>query len=184
MAKRAVKLAKWMIATMSDTTQNPETPTEQSATPKTSETKGEGSGYDAAFQSLKSENARLASQLAALEKKVADKDREIGEYKGKVDGFVRKEREGSLVAKVRAARPDLSERDIRGQLVLLAEEGKVDRFAEDVEAASKAALDALKELSPPSENKRPPGTGTAGPGTAPQQPRKPSASLDALFGIK
>lgn len=171
---------------MSDTTQNEtqaagDSAPEKQLAPKAAPKDEGGDGYGGAFKSLTAEKARLEGELAATQRKLGERDKEIGEYKSKVDGYVRRDREVAIVTKIKAARPDLEDIDIRGRLAIFAEEGKVDRFAEDSDAASKSALELINQITPPSQ-KRPPAQG-GGPNGAPQQPRQPNA-LRSLFGIK
>lgn len=176
---------------MSDTNQNPEQKaagetgekpeTKQQPAPKREDS---GDGYGAAFKSLTAEKARLEGELASMSKKLGDRDKELGDYKAKLDGYVRRDREGAIVTKIKAARPDLEDIDIRGRLAIFAEDGKLDRFAaEDKhEETVKAALELINQTTPPGQNKRQPAQG-GGPNGAPQQPRQPNA-LKSLFGVK
>lgn len=164
---------------MSDTDQTPEQKANGETAEKQTETKQPapkkddgGDGYSAAFKSLQAEKSRLENDLAAMSKKLSERDKELGEHKSKLDGYIKREREGAIVAKVRAARPELEEIDIRGRLAIFAEDGKVDRYAPEdkLEEAVKAALELIPENThSPSQQKRPAPAQGGGPNGAPQQ---------------
>lgn len=174
---------------MSDTT----TDTEQKAGETAPETKPptkptakeESDGYGAAFKSMQAENSHLKGENSSLSKKLSEKDRRVTELEAMVNGYVRRDREGALVSKIKAERSDLSDIDIRGRLAIFAEENKLDRYAPEdkLDETVKTALELIGQTTPKPANSRQPAQG-GGPNGAPQQPRQPNLSLDALFGIK
>jgi hypothetical protein len=98
-------------------------------------------------------------------------DRENKTLREQVEKFGQREREGAILARMRDALPHLSTLEVRGALAALAEDGKVDRYSTDADAASKAALEALKAAAPNLLRVPAPGGGPAG---APAQPAGPA----------
>ena len=128
-----------------------------------------GDGFTGAFKALQSDKNRLEAELTAASKKYAELTKERDELRGKVDGFIRKEREGAVVSRLKTALPHVEDLALRGVLAALHEDAKIDKHSEDAEATAKAVLEHLKNHAP--AMMRPPALG-GGPGGAPQQERK------------
>lgn len=156
----------------------PDAPTD-APTAATSQPK-DRDGYAAAFKALQADVSRLESDLKAEAKKRSEAERERDDFRSRVDGYVKREAEGRLYDKLRAALPHAEPLALRGVLVSLAEAGKVNRYpnADELDAVAAAALDLIGKEAP-SMTRAPAGGG--GVGGAPSGP--PAVKKDALRSI-
>jgi hypothetical protein len=163
---------------MSDTTETDKNVTPEPAKQPEPEAKAqpkgdEGTGYEAAFKSLQSEKNRLQMELDALRSKHDGVCKELGTVKAENEGFRKRAAESRIIGLIKSNLPDVSEIDIRGRLAVLAEDGKVNRYApdEEAEAAASVVLENFKATSASNNapvQKRPPAQG-GGPTGAPVQ---------------
>lgn len=147
-----------------------ETKPEQKADPKPeakSEAKGDDA-YVASLRSIQSENVRLGEELKGRESKISTLEKELSGLKAQVDLFQKREREGSILSKIRAQIPHAGDLELRGVLAALHESGKLDRFSEDSESTARKALEMIK-TDAPNLLRAPmgPGGSAAAPPTAP-----------------
>ncbi len=85
-------------------------------------------GYASAFRALQEDAARLASELKARDAAIAALTGERDGFKAQLDGYAKREAEGRLIDKLRAALPHAEPLALRGVVTALAEAGKVERY--------------------------------------------------------
>lgn len=125
-----------------------------------------------ALRDLQGRHDDVVVQLRAASDARAKLERENNTLRQQVEQFGKREREGAILGRMRDALPHLSALEVRGALAALAEDGKVDRFATDADAAATAALEALKTAAP--NLLRVPAPGGGGPAGAPPQRVQPA----------
>lgn len=138
------------------------------------------------FDALKADNARLATEAqtvataanatqAALAQAIRDRDAVQAQFKVlepkavladelqiKVNGFVNEKRETALVDAVRGKFPGADTLAIRGVLTTLHDAGRINKFAEDTNAALTAALPIITAEAPSLTRPLTAGGGSAG----------------------
>lgn len=98
-----------------------------------------------ALKALQDDNANLAAELKAERAARTKAERERDARAQEHDTLSKRVAESAIVSRLRDMAPaGVPERDIRGALIGLAEEGKVDRYSADPDAAAKAAAEILK----------------------------------------
>lgn len=141
---------------------NPETPnTETPATkPK------DPDGYAVAFRTMQADMSRLEGEVKSRDSKLAEQAKELTKLRAQVDGYIKREREGQVVSKIRDALPHASDLELRGVLAALHEEGAIDRHGDKPDEVAAKALELIKSKAPALT--RPPAQG-GGPNGAPPQ---------------
>ena len=138
------------------------------------------------FDALKADNARLATEAqtvataanatqAALAQALRDRDAVQAQFKVlepkalladeltvKVNGFINEKRESALVDAVRGKFPGADTLAIRGVLTTLHDAGRINKFAEDTNAALTAALPIITTEAPSLTRPLTSGGGSAG----------------------
>lgn len=124
----------------------------------------------AALQSLQAQHSALTVAHAAASDKAAKLAQENDSLRKKVEQFGQREREGAILSRLRDALPHASAAEIRGALLVAADEGKVDRFSATPDEAAKSALEFIKAQA--QNIARAPTTAPGGgPAGAPPQPK-------------
>lgn len=110
------------------------------------------------LQQMQADNARLLteSQTAAREREalkvqvttLEPRAKQADELKVQVDGYINAGREAKLVEALQGKLPGGDALTIRGVVIGLHEQGKINRFAEDTAAAVEAALPIITAASP------------------------------------
>lgn len=138
------------------------------------------------FDALKADNARLATEAqtvataanatqVTLAQAIRDRDAALQQFKVlepkavladelqiKVNGFVNEKRETALVDAVRGKFPGADTLAIRGVLTTLHDAGRINKFAEDTNAALTAALPIITTEAPSLTRPLTAGGGSAG----------------------
>lgn len=138
------------------------------------------------FDALKADNARLATEAqtvataanatqVTLAQAIRDRDAALQQFKVlepkavladelqiKVNGFVNEKRETALVDAVRGKFPGADTLAIRGVLTTLHDAGRINKFAEDTNAALTAALPIITAEAPSLTRPLTAGGGSAG----------------------
>ena len=168
---------------MNPETQNPATPEAPKAetpAPQTSEAPKADAQIawekerSSLIDQLKGVQGQLASvlkerdQFSSALKEIEPKAKEADQLRLKVEDYVRRDRELSIISKIRAAAPHAGDLELRGVLGALHETGKLDRYSEDSEGTAKRALELIRSEAP---NLLRPPTGASGSAAAPSQPQ-------------
>lgn len=153
------------------------------------------------FDALKADNARLATEAqtvataanatqVTLAQAIRDRDAALQQFKVlepkavladelqiKVNGFVNEKRETALVDAVRGKFPGADTLAIRGVLTTLHDAGRINKFAEDTNAALTAALPIITAEAPSLTRPL-----TAGGGSAGLRESTPAAPRRSIIG--